>query len=322
MVSIIVPTYNNEKYLRQCVHSVLAQTFTDWELIIVDDGSTDSTGRICDEEAAKDPRIRVVHRENGGVSVARNTGLDIARGSRLFFIDGDDLVPPDALRVLVEEADRTGADIVSGRTVKFSGKNPPSQKCRIDISRMMDAQEAVACILYQEDVDNSFYSKLFEARLLKNYRFREGIIYEDLDLMYRLILENGASVAATDAVVYYYRQHSSSYLHTFSLRRCDALDVTARMTAYIAAHHPSLLPAARSRELSANFNILVLLLLNRWRMINRAKGEDSAEAAARMKGKATAIQRRCVAKIRNLRGGVARDRRARLKNRLASLLPL
>lgn len=101
-VSIIVPVYKVEKYLRECLDSILAQTFTDWECLLVDDGSPDESGEICDAYAAKDPRIRVFHKENGGVSSARNLGLDHARGEWVTFVDADDMIAPIFLSALVE----------------------------------------------------------------------------------------------------------------------------------------------------------------------------------------------------------------------------
>ena len=97
MISIITPVYNAEKYLRCCIDSIIAQTFTDFELLLIDDGSKDKSGAICDEYAAKDARIRVFHKENGGVSSARNLGLDNAKGEWITFIDSDDWVKQDYL---------------------------------------------------------------------------------------------------------------------------------------------------------------------------------------------------------------------------------
>lgn len=105
LVSIIVPVYNAEKYLHRCIDSILAQTFTDWELLLIDDGSKDASGRICDEYAAKDERIRVFHKENGGVSSARNLGLDHAEGEWIAFVDSDDWVSKDYLEELVKHSD-------------------------------------------------------------------------------------------------------------------------------------------------------------------------------------------------------------------------
>ena len=108
MVSVIIPVYNSEKYLRQCLDSVLAQTCCDWEAILVDDGSTDSSGAICDEYAAADSRFRVRHGRNVGVSAARNTALDIARGEWLTVIDADDMLAPDALEQWLQTERATG----------------------------------------------------------------------------------------------------------------------------------------------------------------------------------------------------------------------
>lgn len=111
IVSVIIPIYNVEKYLRECIESVLVQTYTDFELILVDDGSPDNCGKICDEYAAKDNRIRVIHKENGGVSSARNCGIDNAKGSQIMFVDGDDTVEPDYIQNLLIIGDE---DMVQG----------------------------------------------------------------------------------------------------------------------------------------------------------------------------------------------------------------
>ena len=124
-VSIIVPVYNTERFLNRCIDSVLAQTYSDWELLLVDDGSTDSSGSICDEYATQDSRIRVFHKENGGVSSARNLGLDYARGEWITFVDSDDYIAPDMIEKLYETQKRNNADItVCGyRWVDKEGKN-------------------------------------------------------------------------------------------------------------------------------------------------------------------------------------------------------
>ena len=108
-ISVIVPVYNAEKYLRRCIDSILAQTFTDFELLLIDDGSTDSSGKICDEYAKKDRRIRVFHKENGGVSSARNVGLSHLRGNWVYFVDSDDYLSPQHLQNYVNYLD---ADII------------------------------------------------------------------------------------------------------------------------------------------------------------------------------------------------------------------
>lgn len=109
-VSVVVPVYNVEPFLPECVESILAQTWQNYEVILVDDGSTDSSGKMCDDYARKNTRVRVIHKKNGGLSSARNAGIDIALGNYIAFVDSDDAVHPDYLKVLVEIAEGLDAD--------------------------------------------------------------------------------------------------------------------------------------------------------------------------------------------------------------------
>ena len=118
-VSIIVPVYKVEDYIRECLDSILAQTYPDFELILVDDGSPDDCGRICDDYAKGDNRIKVVHKVNGGISSARNAGLEVAKGEWIMHVDGDDWIEPDMIESLIEAAQITGADMVIGDFVKY-----------------------------------------------------------------------------------------------------------------------------------------------------------------------------------------------------------
>ena len=118
-VSIIVPIYKVEDYIRECIDSILAQTYPDFELILVDDGSPDSCGRICDDYAKRDNRIKVVHKVNGGLTSARNAGLEVAKGEWIMHVDGDDWIEPDMIESLIEAAQITGADMVIGDFVKY-----------------------------------------------------------------------------------------------------------------------------------------------------------------------------------------------------------
>lgn len=119
MVSIIVPVYNIQDYLPACIDSILAQTYKNFEAILVDDGSKDNCGEICDEYATKDARVRVIHKQNGGLTSARNAGLKVARGEWIMHVDGDDWIEPDMLELLVAYAEQTGADLVFGDFVKY-----------------------------------------------------------------------------------------------------------------------------------------------------------------------------------------------------------
>jgi len=154
-LSIVVPCYNVEKYVGQCIESLLAQTLTDIEIILVDDGSPDRSGEICDDYAARDSRIRVIHKANGGVSAARNDGLAQAVGEYVIFVDSDDCVPADAYALMCAKAEETGADIVIG-----------------DVCKIYDDGRQEYCAFYTGDFvsgQRAYIEKLICADFYKNY---------------------------------------------------------------------------------------------------------------------------------------------------------
>lgn len=178
-ISVIVPVYNTEQYLHRCIDSILAQTFTDFELLLIDDGSKDSSGKICDEYAAKDPRVRVFHKENGGVSSARNMGLDNVRGEWVTFCDSDDYVELWWLSLFVKELD--GYDCIAQ---KFS--NVLLSVC---LESSFDGEaNKVLTFLYEKRLLGYCYLKLFRTEILKKYRiyFDECVRFrEDEDFVLR-----------------------------------------------------------------------------------------------------------------------------------------
>lgn len=132
MISVIVPVYNTEQYLPRCIESILSQSFTDFELLLIDDGSTDGSGKICDAYAEKDNRIRVFHKENGGVSSARNMGLDEAKGEWVYFVDSDDELLHDGLQVLFDNTNKEVDVVLAGfEEVSEEGVISPGVKDRI-----------------------------------------------------------------------------------------------------------------------------------------------------------------------------------------------
>lgn len=148
-ISIIVPVYKAEKYLRRCVDSILAQTFTDFELLLIDDGSPDSSGEICDQYAASDPRVRVFHKPNGGVSSARNLGIDISNGEYLTFVDADDLIDKETLSISISEMTRDNIDLLQvsfSRDIEKLGKNSTSNSSVLDKYSYVQENYVIACI--------------------------------------------------------------------------------------------------------------------------------------------------------------------------------
>ena len=162
-ISIIVPVYNVENYLKKCVESILSQTFTDFELLLVDDGSTDSSGEMCDELKRLDERIKVIHKENGGLSSARNAGIDVAKGKYLTFVDSDDYIDTHMLEVLYKNMVQEDADLsIVGVTSVYSGQEPeitPSEKY------VVTQKEATKMILIGKQASVYAVAKLYKRNI-------------------------------------------------------------------------------------------------------------------------------------------------------------
>lgn len=219
MISIITPVYNTEKYLRECLESVLAQTYTDYEVLLVDDGSTDRSGGICDEYAQRDSRIRVFHKENGGVSSARNVGLDNARGEWVCFVDSDDTVAKCYLEVLLKSAIVNDADSSMGglRYIDTDRKVEivPSHKGIETVEE--NIKGFYACVA--PDWQRYLWNRLLRAGVIKknNLRFNERLYYKEdgLFLIQFLCASNG-KVGVSNRIVYNYRQNGNSAMGTLT----------------------------------------------------------------------------------------------------------
>ena len=289
VVSVIMPVYNVERYLRAAIDSVLAQTYPHWELILVDDGSTDSSPEICDEYAAANPQITVYHTANGGLSAARNYGLRHSTAPWVLFVDSDDMIHPQCLAALMEVQKHSQCDIVSATAQEDT--EPHFRRIGVPTMRVRTWEKAVELTLYQRcGMLNSMCGKLFARRLFEQDKFTEGILYEDLDIFYRLY-DKVERVATTRARLYFYRMRPGSIIHTWNEHRTDVLTVMAKMEAYMAKRHPQLLKAARDRRLSANFNIFLLATANGqkeiadrcWKMICALRGASLFNPKVRFK---------------------------------------
>lgn len=215
LISIIVPIYKAELYLRKCVNSILAQTYQNLEIILVDDGSPDNCPAICDEYARKDPRVHVLHQENSGVAAARNAGLQAARGDYIGFVDPDDWIAPDMYECLWRTAQDRQADIAICEYYNCWGKKnsgPHAQTIRVYRGR--EAMEALLSL----KVGNYLCNKLFKRELwTPDIQFPDGKLFEDVRTIYKVIRKSQIMVAIPEAK-YYYRRHSSSITRTNQLK--------------------------------------------------------------------------------------------------------
>lgn len=190
LISVVIPVYNVEKYLRECVDSVLKQTYSNFEIILVDDGSTDSCPEICDEYAAQDNRIRVIHRKNGGLSVARNTGLDDAKGEYIYFLDSDDWIVDKTLEKLIGCATLNKSDLVFFEA-KMINENNMILNGNYNYHKYYEAgnPRSIADEIMSNKEFHTGIPMFFTKRSLykdNNLRFVEGILYEDVVMSYQL----------------------------------------------------------------------------------------------------------------------------------------
>lgn len=300
LISVIVPVYNVKAYLPRCLESIAAQGYEPMEVILVDDGSTDGSGTVCDEWAERDSRFKVLHRDNAGPGQARNAGLDVSHGHYVAFIDSDDYVHPDYLSTLHRLAEECDAEAVLCRWTEFrAGQDEPKADAGNGLVRVMSGKEALRRIFYQDDLTHSPWGRLLKRSLFDDCRFTEKYVYEDLEIAYALY-RKAAHVVETDANLYCYLLRDTSLMRTFNPRRTVVLDITERLEHEVGETDPDLLPAVRSRRLSANFNML--------RLMPRHEAEYAP------------LFDRCWATVKQLRGGCLSDRSVRLKNKVGILL--
>ncbi len=225
-LSIIVPVYNTEKYLRECVDSILAQTFTDFECILVDDGSTDGCPAICDEYAKKDPRVVVIHKENGGLSDARNAGLDVAKGDYIGFVDSDDYIDPGMYEhlyniSLLHNSDITRCNMRCIYAEEIStGENTAQEDQNVEIL----SAEFILNSIPKYPLGASSCNKLFKNTVFSSIRFPVGKLYEDSYIEID-VLDVSNIVILSPKTFYNYRQRADSIMHSsYSFKKTSKID--------------------------------------------------------------------------------------------------
>lgn len=232
LISIIVPVYKVEAYLARCVDSLLAQTYPNIEILLVDDGSPDRCGVICDEYAAKHPHVHAIHKENGGLSSARNAGIDAASGEYLGFVDSDDWVEPDFYESMYALAVKYDVPLVYAGRFDYSAANQTETvgMCPVQ-EEVISGQELVRRIFRWENVDSAAWDKLYRRELFKQIRYPLGITSEDVPTTYRLALLAGKAAACPRPFYHYFhRINSISYssVSEKSLRhvsQCEAIEI-------------------------------------------------------------------------------------------------
>lgn len=255
IVSIIIPVYNVEKYIKRCIDSVRNQTYSLIQIILIDDGSTDMSGKICDYYAHIDTRIVVYHQENQGLAAVRNIGVRLAKGQWITFVDSDDWISPDYVEYLLSLICDNVDMAVCG--AKKMWKETTLQDDTHDKVWYYNMNKALQTMLYQKKMDNNAWGKLYSAKLAKSVVYPEGYWYEDFATTYKLIL-SCKNVAIGSRKLYAYFQRPSSIMNSdFSEKRFELLDFAETLFDDISERFPQATQAARSRSISAFFQVLL-----------------------------------------------------------------
>ena len=220
--SIVIPVYNVEKYLNQCVDSILSQTFKDFELILVDDGSKDNSGQICDGYAQMDARVKVIHKENGGLSDARNEGTSQASGKYIIYVDSDDYIDGDDFLEEVYSKAQNGADVICYKFRKYYDNAGKFGECSFsfpDFESYNTLPERVRYLVCRDSFYCSAWSKAIKLELIKDNEilFEKGLLGEDQEWYYHVLIK-AKSIDAIDRAFVIYRQRENSITKTFKIK--------------------------------------------------------------------------------------------------------
>lgn len=215
LVSVIIPIYNVEQYLDKCIESIVKQTYSNIEIILVDDGGKDSCPKKCDEWSKIDSRIKVIHKENEGVAYARNSGLDIASGEYILFVDSDDYIAFDAVEIMVKRIEQDNTDIVIAKTVKvYSNDEVSSGDNSNEHYTVITKDEAMHKIGDSKDpLEVYVCNKLYRKHIFKDFRFLNLKRAEDVYMLPHII-DRCEKITMSDAVLYFYFQRDNSAVHS------------------------------------------------------------------------------------------------------------
>lgn len=231
IISVIIPVYNVERYLARCIESVQKQTYRHLEIILVDDGSTDHSMEICDQFAEKDSRIKVIHKKNGGLSSARNVGLELSRGEYIFFVDSDDYIDGEAFCTLIEQIKLFDADIAMCQYLKVdeNGKALEKETSSVEKVKLLTGKQ----LLIQNSIGSEktpvvVWNKLYKREIFKQLRFDEGKQHEDEFIFHKICFQCDTIVSIQKNLYFYTQRENSIMGKGISSQSVDALEAYLR----------------------------------------------------------------------------------------------
>ncbi|HJA32853.1 MAG TPA: glycosyltransferase [Candidatus Mediterraneibacter merdigallinarum] len=268
LISVIVPIYNVEQYLNQCLQSICSQSYKNLEIILVDDGSSDRCPELCDVWAEKDSRIRVIHKQNGGLSDARNAGMVCAKGEYIAFVDSDDWIEKDLYQKLWSELHQNNAQIAACGIVKVFETTSEEQKI-YSKQKIFTNEEALQTLLKGQDFCAVAWNKLYKRDVIEDIRFPVGRLHEDEFFTYRVIA-NASKLVLVPEAKYYYRQRAGSIMDKWTIRHLDSLDAFNERMHFLQAHYPDLYDMDK-------FNFYLACVYNGRELATRAEDDMTTE---------------------------------------------
>lgn len=263
-ISVVIPVYKTEAYLTACLESVVGQTYSNLEIFLVNDGSPDGCGAICEAFAAKDNRIRVIHQDHQGPSGARNTALDMASGAYVTFVDSDDFLEPDTLERLYGALCKTGADVAACGTVICSEQGQLLSQTALSQERRYRGEEQLRSLLTETVIGTAPWGKLYRRHLFETIRFPAGKYHEDVFIAHQVLHASSATVVCPFAG-YWYRQVPFSIMHApFEPRHFHGVEGGRERLAFIRAHYPALEGYARAALVYAAARCAVRMIDSRY----------------------------------------------------------
>lgn len=259
LISVILPIYNIKDYLDKCMKSIFAQTYKNLEIIMVDDGSTDGCGKLCDEYLEKDKRIRVFHKENGGLSDARNYGIERVSGEYITCIDPDDYVDKDYVEYLYKliEKYKTKMSICQHRVLFDNGRIDDKGNSGDEV---LPNKRCIERMLYHDVIDTSAWAKLYHKDLFRNVKYPFGKLFEDISTTYKLMLQCREIAVGYESKYNYFIRSNSIVNGKFNPKKMDLLEMTDQMGRDVIAEYPDLSGAVLRRRVYARFSTINQML--------------------------------------------------------------
>lgn len=239
-ISVIIPVYNVKEYLRRCFESVINQTYQNLEIILVDDGSTDGSGKLCDELAEIDHRVFVVHQKNQGLGSARNTGIKNATGLFLSFIDSDDYIAEDMIEKLWDACKKENIQIACCGRYCIWDDGTKKEMFSLSCEEIWTSEEAIGRLLLWDGLDSSVCDKIFSRELFDGICFPEGVWHEDLTVTSQLICKTEKIIHIGVAKYFYYQRQSSITKQAFSPQKMELLNQITELKKFIQGRYPDL----------------------------------------------------------------------------------